>query len=264
MPYSRPRRPARKQASPNPSGVHFLASARIADDLIRSCAPRPVDLVVDFGAGLGAITGPLARTGARVIAVERDAAFANQLSKRLAGNDNVRVINGDARTYPLPRKRFLVVSSIPYSISTVLMRRLLGDHATALHRAALIVEWGFAKRLATSLPRSREQAWWAARFDIGLRQRVPARHFRPAPTVDSAHLLIRRREGLSRDAERVVWALLDGAYRAPRRSTRAIVSAVTGSRAHGILRGCGVDPAMPAATVRPSQWAAIAIGLSAK
>ncbi|PXY25171.1 dimethyladenosine transferase [Prauserella coralliicola] len=254
------RSPARKPV-PNPSGVHFLASHSIAESLISFCSPGPADLVVDFGAGFGAITAPLARTGARVIAVERDPVFVRKLSKRVSQHPNVRVVTADARSFPLPRKDFLVVANIPYSISTALLRRLLTPKVTALRRAALIVEWGFAKRLTTSVPRTKELAWWAGRFDLSLERRVPARCFRPAPTVDSAQLNIRRRAGLGRSAERALWALLETAYRAPARSVRATVAELTGRKPHRALKSCGIDPAAPAGSVSPRQWATLAIAL---
>ncbi|MFF5988001.1 ribosomal RNA small subunit methyltransferase A [Prauserella flavalba] len=255
--------PARKPG-PNPSGVHFLASHRVAENLISACSPGPADLVVDFGAGFGAITAPLARTGARVIAVERDPAFVRKLSKRVSEHPNVRVVAADARSFPLPRKDFLVVASIPYSISTALLRRLLTPKMTTLRRAALIVEWGFAKRLTASVPRNRELAWWAARFDLVLERRIPARCFRPAPTVDSAQLTIRRRAGLGRGAERALQALLETAYRAPGRSVRAAVTERTGRKPHRALTSCGIDPAAPAGSVQPRQWAALAISLNSQ
>ncbi|PXY20750.1 dimethyladenosine transferase [Prauserella muralis] len=242
--------------------MHFLVSRPVVRQLIRSCAPGPGDLVVELGAGAGAITVPLAATGARVIAVERDPAFTGRLRTRLADAGNVRVVDGDARTIALPRKPFLVVASIPYSISTVLLRRLLDPRATALRRAALVVEWGFARRLTAAVPRSAELAWWAARFDLRLVRRVAARCFQPAPTVDSAHLLIERRPGLGGQAGQLLRALLDAAYGDPHRPVLRVVARVTGYRPRRPLARCGIDPVALAGTVTARQWAALAVELT--
>ncbi|MFI6028602.1 ribosomal RNA small subunit methyltransferase A [Amycolatopsis magusensis] len=254
--------PARKHPTPNPSGVHFLAAPRIADELVRSAEITPSDLVVDFGAGLGAITAPLARTGAEVLAVERDPEFVDRLRDRLADSGNVRVIPADVRTFSLPRRRFAVVASIPYAVSTALMRRLLSPTASALDRAALIVEWGFAKRLSAASPRDLEIAWWAARFELRLVRRIPARHFSPAPKVDSAHLTVRRRGKPDKLADRALWTLLQAAYRTPRAPARTAV-AFLGRKPHRLLKANGIDPERPAATVPPSDWAALARQLAA-
>src|SRR5438067_3536025 len=172
----------------NPGGVHFLATPRIARQLIKSCPVGHPDLVLDLGAGPGAVTAPLAGTGARILAVERDPEFVRRLRNRFAKHGNVRVIHADIRTIPLPRKGFVVIASIPYAVSTLLFRRLLGSPRTALRRAAIIVEWGFAKRLTATVPRNLEQAWWAARFEIRLAARIPAACFSPPPRVNSALL----------------------------------------------------------------------------
>ncbi|WP_246257857.1 ribosomal RNA small subunit methyltransferase A [Amycolatopsis anabasis] len=259
MPASGRRPAVGRTAQPNPSGVHFLATPRIVDGLLRSCPVETDDLVLDLGAGLGAITAPLARTGAKVVAVERDPEFVRRLRERFAGHGNVRVVTGDVRKIPLPHKAFVVVSSIPYAVSTALFRRLLNPRGSRLRRAALVVEWGFAKRVTSRVPRDAELAWWAARFDIRLVRRVPAACFSPAPQVDSAHLGIRREPGLGAVGDRALWTLLDAAYRAPDRPVRAVTGfALHRRNPHRVLGGCGIDPAAPAGTVPPRRWAELA------
>lgn len=264
MPNSRQPHPARKRPLPNPAGVHFLTSRHVVEDLIRSCSPSASDLVLDLGAGSGAITAPLAATGARVLAVERDPRFARRLRARLDTATNVRVVQADARTFRLPHQEFLVVSSIPYGISTPLLRRLLGPRTTRMRRAALVVEWGFAKRLTEALPRSRELTWWAARFDIQLLRRIPARCFRPTPSVDSAHLLLRRRPEPNARTGDILRELLRTAQRQPSRSARSTVATLAGRNTSRTLRRHGIDPAAPAAGVAPRQWAAVAEELATR
>ncbi|ASR37637.1 hypothetical protein BAY61_24475 [Prauserella marina] len=258
-----PRRTTRDAPRPNPSGVHFLASNQIIDGLIRSCAPAPADLVIEFGSGNGAITAPLTRTGARVIAVERDPAFARKLRTRLDDKENLRVVTTDARTFPLPRKDFLVVASIPYSISTSLLRRLLNPGGGTPRKAGLIVEWGFAKRLTTAVPRTAELAWWAARFDITLVRKVPAHCFRPIPSVDSAQLFIERKPQLSKGEGRTLRAMIEAAYLSPRHGVRNVVTAATGTRSPRLVLAAGLTPGTRADTVKPAQWARLAHLLTA-
>ncbi|MEU3273038.1 rRNA adenine dimethyltransferase family protein [Saccharomonospora sp. NPDC006951] len=251
------RKPSRAPR-PNPSGVHFLTSHRIIDGLIRSCAPTPDDLVVEFGPGHGAITAPLTKTGAHVVAVERDPLFARGLRTRFDGKDNVRVVVADARTFPLPRKDFLVVASIPYSISSALLRRLLNPGGGTPRKAGLIVEWGFAKRLTTAVPRTAELAWWAARFDITLVRKVPAHCFRPVPSVDSAQLLIERKAPLGKAEGRTLRAILEAAYQSPQHGVRNVIAAATGTRSPRLTLAAGLTPTTRAGTVKPAQWARLA------
>lgn len=137
-------------------------------------------------------------TGARVIAVERDPRFVSRLERRFADVPAVRVVEADARTVMLPRRPYAVVANIPYAISTALLRRLLDPEETGVRGADLIVEWGFAKRMTAASPRDLETAWWQVRFELRIAGRIPARCFSPAPSVDSAHLMIRRRRSRPR------------------------------------------------------------------
>jgi 23S rRNA (adenine-N6)-dimethyltransferase len=231
---------------PNPSGVHFLSAPRVIRGLISSAGLRAGDLVIDFGAGPGTITGPLTETGSRVLAVERDESFVRQLTRRFGDNPLVRIVPGDVRTVTLPRKDFSVVASIPYAVSTPLLRRLLTAPHRALSGADLVVEWGFAKRVAAA--RTQETAWWATRFELRVAGRVPAACFRPVPRVDSAHLVIRRREDVH---QRAIWALLDAAYRTPgQRVGRSLNHLVT----HRQLKASTVDPSASAPEVPVRAW----------
>ncbi|MCE7011867.1 methyltransferase domain-containing protein [Kibdelosporangium philippinense] len=171
------------------SGVHFLSAHAVIRQLIRSSGVGPGDLVIDFGAGPGTITAPLAATGSRILAIERDAAFVRKLNRRFADRPLVKVVHADLRTVPLPSKDFFVVASIPFAVSTVLLRRLLSRRS--LVGADLVVEWGFARRVVAA--RTAETAKWARKYELRVARRIPASCFRPAPRVDAAHLVIRKR-----------------------------------------------------------------------
>lgn len=180
----------------NHHGFHVLQDPTVVRALIRSAGLGPGDLVLDLGAGPGALTLALARTGARVIAVERDPRLARRLERRTAGDAAVRVVEGDLRAVPLPRRPFRVVANIPFATGTDLLRRLLDEHdrGRRLQGADLLVEWGFARRLAADPPDDRTAARWQRRFRFEVARRVPARAFSPAPRVDAAHLVIRPRD----------------------------------------------------------------------
>jgi 23S rRNA (adenine-N6)-dimethyltransferase len=187
----RPRR--RPWPSQNPAGAHFLTDRRLIDQLVRASGAGAGDLVFDLGAGYGAITAPLARTGARVIAIELDPRLAERLRRRFGSEPQVGVVEADLRRVPLPRRPFHVVASPPFALTTLLCRRLLGDRSIQLSGAELVLEWGAARWLANPEPRDRETAGWAARYEIRLVRRVPAASFSPRPRSEAAYLRIRRR-----------------------------------------------------------------------
>ena len=84
------------------------------------------DVVLDLGAGLGALTRPLAATGARVIAVELHPRRAAALREQYAGS-RVAVLELDLRDFTLPGRPYRVVANPPYAGVNALVRRLLAD-----------------------------------------------------------------------------------------------------------------------------------------
>jgi 23S rRNA (adenine-N6)-dimethyltransferase len=178
---------------PNAAGAHFLRDRGLIGQLVRSSGAGDGDLVLDLGAGYGAITSALAQAGARVVAVERDPKLAGRLERRFGEQPGVRVIEADLRVIPLPRREFLVVANPPFSATTALLRRLLGDREVPLAGADLILAWGVARWLTSARPRDAETARWTARYEVRLVRRVAAASFAPAPSVDAAHIAIRPR-----------------------------------------------------------------------
>ena len=62
-------------------GRHFLRSSKLAAELVRAARVQRDDLVLDLGAGAGALTAPLARHAGRVVAVEIDRDLAAALAR---------------------------------------------------------------------------------------------------------------------------------------------------------------------------------------
>jgi 23S rRNA (adenine-N6)-dimethyltransferase len=237
------------------SGVHLLSCPRVIESLVRRSGVGPGDLVIDFGAGPGTLTAPLASTGSAVLAVERDASFVRALRRRFADRPAVRVVHADLRRVPLPRRDFAVVSSIPFGVSTPLLRRLLSPVGARLARADLVVEWGLARRLTAARPRDLEAAWWAGRYELTLIRRIPSRCFTPAPSVHAAHLSVRPRSDVDTRAAAVLWPLLSAVYRRPNVPARHVLGDLVAHRfAQRLLRDRGADPTAPAAAVGVGVW----------
>ncbi len=242
--------PGRRTAAPNPAGTHFLRDRALITQLVRASGAGRGDLVLDLGAGYGAITTAAAAAGARVIAVERDQRLASRLRRRFDGHPEIRVVEADLRRVPLPRRDFLVVANPPFSVTTALCRRLLGDPVVPLAAAEMILQWGAAKWLADPVPRDAETAWWTARYHVRLVRRVGAGSFAPRPAADAVHVSIRPRAVMAApDGQRVLRALLRAAYRSP---------AVPAGRAlagrRRLLIRAAIDPGIPVARLTGDQW----------
>jgi 23S rRNA (adenine-N6)-dimethyltransferase len=164
-------------------GWHPLVDAW-AERIVADADIKPRDLVLDIGAGHGALTRHLVAAGARVLAVEPHPARAARLRERFAGLP-VRVVEVTADALLLPDHPFRVVASPPFSISTALVRHLLGSHS-GLVAADLVLQLATVRRLVES------GGTWRRRWSLTEGNRVPRRAFLPPPRVDTAVLVVRR------------------------------------------------------------------------
>jgi 23S rRNA (adenine-N6)-dimethyltransferase len=166
-------------------GWHPLDS-RWAQRVVDAAGVRPGELVLDVGAGLGALTGPLVKAGAEVIAVELHPGRADKLRRRFS---EVKVIRVDAADLWLPTRPFRVVSSPPYGVSTALLKRLLAP-GSRLISADLVLQRQVVNRWVEG--RAPGAARWSRHYDASIGIRLPRKAFTPPPHVDSAVLRISR------------------------------------------------------------------------
>lgn len=139
------------------------------------------DVVCDLGAGLGALTDPLAATGARVIAVELHPLRAATLRRRYAGT-RVAVLEQDIAAFTLPGRPYRVVANPPYAGVNALIRRLLAD--PHLLSADLVLAEGAALGVLRRSGRAGRR--------ITLGERLPRSAFVSPPTAPARVLRIRR------------------------------------------------------------------------
>jgi 23S rRNA (adenine-N6)-dimethyltransferase len=145
---------------------------------------RPGELVLDIGAGEGALTAHLVRAGARVVAVELNPRRAEVLRERFPG---ITVVHADAASLRLPGRPFRVVANPPYGISSSLLRTLLAP-GSRLVAADLVLQRAVVRRHASG-----DAPGGARRFSLTVGLMLPRRAFLPPPQVDSAVLVVRRR-----------------------------------------------------------------------
>jgi 23S rRNA (adenine-N6)-dimethyltransferase len=148
--------------------------------VVAAAGVRPGELVLDVGAGEGALTAHLVRAGARVVAVELNPRRADVLRERFPG---ITVLHADAASLRLPGRPFRVVANPPYGISSSLLRTLLAP-GSRLVAADLVLQCAVVRKYASG---------GARRFSLTAGLMLPRRAFLPPPRVDSAVLVVRRR-----------------------------------------------------------------------
>ena len=145
-------------------------------------------LVLDIGAGDGALTAPLLEIGARVIAVEAHPGRARDLRRRF-GQDVV-VVQADASDLRLPRRPFHVVANPPFGVTTALLRRLLHPRSRLVSAHLVLQEQAAARWVGPGAPGA---ARWGATFASERGRAVPRAAFCPRPHVNARVLVVRRR-----------------------------------------------------------------------
>ncbi len=160
-----------------------------ADRIVADAQVSSGDLVVDIGAGTGALTASLVAAGARVIAVELHPQRVAVLRERFAG-DPVTVVRADASDLRLPRRPFRVVANPPFAGSTAILRRLLAPGSRLVAADLVLPHWVGRRWVLGKAPGARR---WSRDHSVGLGGRIPRAAFTPHATADCTTLVVRRR-----------------------------------------------------------------------
>ena len=178
-------------------GQNFLADDDVIERFLAGVDLRGADVVIDLGAGSGALTRPLAALarplGVEVWAVETDQHWADQL-ERSVRDLGVRVIRTDLRSLRPPTVPYVAVGNLPFGLTTDVLALLLDRPERGPLRADLIVQLEVARKHATSPPTTLRTAAWAPWWEFRLGMAMDRQAFRPVPGVDPAALGVRRRD----------------------------------------------------------------------
>ena len=176
-------------------GQNFLHDRNLAAWIVARAELTPDDYVVEVGPGLGALTEFALASGARVLAIEKDARLADFLRKRFP-TERLEIIRGDALEFDVRRlfaqRRVKFIGNLPYNISSQLLLQFT-EYPSPMCLWLCMLQKEMAQRLSAA-PRSAE--YGALTLLVQLRYRVeylrtvPASVFLPAPEVDSAFVKI--------------------------------------------------------------------------
>ncbi|MBI2104731.1 MAG: ribosomal RNA small subunit methyltransferase A [Candidatus Omnitrophica bacterium] len=247
-------------------GQHHLVDAAVLERIVERCGLSSQDTVVEIGAGLGALTEPLARRSGRVVAVEADRGIASALAERMRSQRNVTVVCGDILRFAwadVPGA--VVVGAIPYQLTSPILG-VLAESRRAIRKVVLIIQEEVAQRLLASpgtkaygrLTLLGQYCW-----DIRPLLDIPRRAFFPQPAVDSRCVeLTPKTRGAVRVAdERLFFDLVKRAF-AHRRKT--LVNCLSGpgglprAEAETLVAALGLPPAVRGETLSLAQFAALA------
>lgn len=181
-------------------GQNFLIDEDIVRRIVRAAELTPADKVLEVGPGIGTLTQGLAESGADVVAVELDKRLLPVLDVTLAGYDNVRIVNGDILKVDIMQElgaeNFKVCANLPYYITTPIIFALL-EKRLPMERLVAMVQKEVAERMAAK-PGGRDYGALSVAIQYFTEPEiafiVPPSSFIPAPAVDSAVIVCKRRQ----------------------------------------------------------------------
>ena len=204
-------------------GQNFLVEESVVNRIAKAAELTPEDTVLEIGPGIGTLTQALAMTGASVLSVELDKRLIPVLQETVGAYKNVRIVQGDILKVNIPeiiaevkadRKTadaagevaeaeseikqsdtFKVCANLPYYITTPIIMYLL-EQKLPLERLVVMVQKEVAERM-TAGPGGREYGAISVAMQYYTEPKiafiVKAGSFLPAPKVDSAVLVCKRR-----------------------------------------------------------------------
>jgi 16S rRNA (adenine1518-N6/adenine1519-N6)-dimethyltransferase len=249
-------------------GQNFLTDPVALERIVDAADLTPGDLVVEVGAGVGTLTGPLAERAARVLALELDDELVDILRERFSASPNVEIIHGDVLRLSLSdlvEGSYKVVGNLPYYITSAVLRRFLSGTprpqlmvVTVQREVAerAVAEPGEMSLLAVSV-----QFYGHPRIVA----RIPAGAFYPVPKVDSAVMridigeqpVVRLGEGID---EAEFFRVVRAGFSQKRKKLRNSLSAglrFAPAEAEQALEQSGVDPGRRAETLSLQEWASV-------
>lgn len=233
-------------------GQNFLVQSKYKSILVGK-AVEPGLPVVELAAGDGALSVGLARRSSSLTVVELDPRRVGTLRRRLGSG--VRVVQSDLLDFRLPDHPHSIVANLPFHLTTAALKRLLP--APNWQQAALLVQWEAARRRAGVGGASMLTVMWEPWFEFDLVCRVPARAFRPVPSVDGGIFTATRRETPLVAKRGSYQRFVGSVFKAPGSSLREKLArsrAVPGRQAKRWMQGLGISPGARPRDLGVTDW----------
>lgn len=231
-------------------GQNFLVSPTIITRIVELVGLTPNDTVVEIGPGQGALTVPLAETGARVVAVEFDRDLIAGLSENLRQYEQVTVLNQDFLKFePTAHglEKFVLVGNLPYNLSSPVIEWTT-RHAEQVERAVFMLQKEVAERLCSS-PGGKDWSPLAIFtqlvFEAQRRFDVSPEHFRPRPKVTSSVVeLIPKADRITEFPPMFETVVRSAFHQRRKQLVNNLVPEVmpTAAEAREVIGACGLEP----------------------
>ncbi len=172
-------------------GQNFLINKTIQKKIVSFLDLAPSDLVLEIGAGKGAMTVHLAESGAKLWAVEVDKRILPELETKLAPYPKAKILPQEIQRVRLAdlesSGKFKVVGNIPYHLTSPILDWLVMQKER-IERAVIMIQREVARRFLAG-PKAAEYSplTFFVRFHFEVQKLLDVRpgNFYPKPKVNS-------------------------------------------------------------------------------
>lgn len=256
-------------------GQNFLVNDAVIGKILELASVEVGERILEVGPGIGTLTSALLKRGARVVAIEKDAALPDVLAETLEPyassftllSMDALDLSADDVPAPFPQK---MVANLPYAVAATIILDYF-ERFSSLRLATVMVQKEVADRIA-AVPGTKNYGAYTVKLSLYARPTgsfpVSRNDFMPPPHVDSTVIRLDRSGGIAAQVDDVVIkaaALMADAAFASRRKTIAnscktffASRGEEGARIIGELSALfeevGVDPRIRGEVLPPEQY----------
>ncbi len=251
-------------------GQNFLVDPSTAEMIVRRADVAADETVLEIGAGLGALTLPLAHTAKKLYAVEKDRDLLGVLADCLRENQlkNVELIGSnifDVDLYSLAPdegEKLTLFGNLPYNISSQVVIWAINNRRL-INRAVFMFQKEVARRIAAS-PGNSDYGRLSVMVQYCSRVKriaaIGSRQFYPRPKVDSEVMEIRFDPAIGPVAENeaLFGSVVKAAFGQRRKTLKNALSpaaiGVDGQTVECMWQHCTIDSSRRAETLTVTEF----------
>ncbi|MCG6973759.1 MAG: 16S rRNA (adenine(1518)-N(6)/adenine(1519)-N(6))-dimethyltransferase RsmA [Desulfobacterales bacterium] len=251
-------------------GQNFIVDPAFADMIVGRAGISSEDIILEIGAGMGALTVPLARKAKMIFAVERDSRIIGILNAQIlaGGFTNVSIIEEDILDIDIDALsedaggNIIVMGNLPYNISSQILVRLIHSREN-VSRAVLMLQKELSQRITAQAgckDYGRLSVMLSYCSDIRKLIDVKASVFYPRPKVDSEILELKFKKKIKDQAadELFFFKVIKAGFGNRRKTLKNALNAselnIGADAATRVLEKSGIDPIRRAETLTVEEF----------
>jgi 16S rRNA (adenine1518-N6/adenine1519-N6)-dimethyltransferase len=251
-------------------GQNFIVDPGFTEMVVKRAGILPEDIILEIGAGLGALTIPLARRAKKVFAVEKDRQIIPILNMEIlvSGLTNIMIIEKDILSVDIKSLvedmggKIVVMGNLPYNISSQILVQLIRSRK-GIHRAVLMFQKELAQRITAETGcKDYGRLTVMLRYCSNIKKLVDAKAslFFPKPKVDSEILELKFKKDIDHEAvdESFLFKVIKAGFGNRRKTLKNALAAselnVDPDTAKRVLEKSGIDPVRRAETLTVEEF----------